>query len=447
MSSTPTEGAPAHGAGDSLLIQPLTAPVDAEVLVPGSRSLTNRAMLIAAMAAGRSVLRGALFSEDTEVMAGALNTLGLLVEPDPPEDTFTVWGNDGEIPAREAELFVANAGTAMRFLTAYVSLGHGRYRLDGVPRMRERPIQPLLDSLAALGVRAVSERGNGCPPVIVEADGLSGGRVRMRGDLSSQYFSALLLVGPLTAQGIEIETEGELVSRPYIDLTADVMARFGATMRHEAYRRMIVPGGQRYRATDYDVEPDASNASYFFAAAAITGGRVRVRHLRRDSAQVDIGFLDVLEAMGCAVTPVEDGLEVRGPERLRGLEVDMSAISDMAQTLAAIAPFAGEPVTIRNVAHARLQECDRVTAMATELARMGVRVEEFPDGLRIHPGRPQPAEIETYNDHRMAMSFALVGLAVPGIRIRNPVCVRKTFPDYFKRLETLRKPGGSAADH
>jgi 3-phosphoshikimate 1-carboxyvinyltransferase len=446
MSGSSSAGSPAHRSGDPLPIQPLTAPVDAEVRVPGSKSLTNRALLIAAMAEGRSVLRGALFSDDTELMAGALNQLGLLVEPDPPVDTFTVWGNDGEIPAREASLSAGNAGTAMRFLTAYVSLGHGRYRLDGVERMRQRPIQPLLDGLTALGVRAVSERANGCPPVIVEADGLPGGPVRMRGDLSSQYFSALLLVGPLTAHGIEIETEGELVSRPYIDLTAGVMARFGATMRHEAYRRMIVPGGQRYRAIDYEVEPDASNASYFFAAAAITGGRVRVRHLGRDSAQGDIRFLDVLEAMGCTVTAVEDGVEVRGPERLRGLEVDMSAISDMAQTLAAIAPFAAEPVTIRNIAHTRLQECDRIHAMASELDRMGVRVEEFPDGLRIHPGRPQPAVIETYDDHRMAMSFALAGLVVPGIRIRNPRCVRKTFPDYFAQLETLRQPGPPAAD-
>jgi 3-phosphoshikimate 1-carboxyvinyltransferase len=431
---------------DPLPIPPLAAAPDATVRLPGSKSITNRALLVAAMAEGRSLLRGALFSEDTEVMSGALTALGLRVEADPKAATCAVCGTGGAIPAAAAELFVGNAGTATRFLTAYVCLGHGRYRLDGVPRMRQRPIQPLLDSLTALGARARSEAGNGCPPVIVEADGLPGGRCRMRGDQSSQYFSALLLVGPRSVQGIEIETEGELVSRPYIDLTAAVMAAFGATMRHDAYRRMMVAGGQRYRATEYRVEPDASNASYFFAAAAITGGRVRVPHLRRDSAQGDLRLLDLLEVMGCAVTETGDGVEVRGPERLRGIEADMGDISDMAQTLAAIAPFADGPVTIRNVAHSRLQECDRVSAVATELDRLGIRVEEFPDGLRIHPGAPRPAVVRTYDDHRMAMSFALVGLAVPGIRIENPGCVRKTFPDYFARLNALREPDRPPAD-
>jgi 3-phosphoshikimate 1-carboxyvinyltransferase len=423
---------------DPLPIEPLGRPPDAVVTVPGSKSITNRALLVAAMAEGRSVLRDALFSEDTEVMAAALIRLGLRVEADPESAIVTVWGTGGAIPAPEAELFVGNAGTGARFLTAYLCLGHGRYRLDGVPRMRQRPIQPLLDSLSALGARAWSEAGNGCPPVIVEANGLPGGRCRMRGDQSSQYFSALLLVGPLSRQGIEIETEGELVSRPYIDLTAAVMADFSASMSHEAYRCMTVPGGQRYRAREYRVEPDASNASYFFAAAAATRGRVRVRHLHRDSAQGDIRFLEVLAAMGCTVTDSPAGVEVRGPEQLRGVEADMGDISDTAQTLAAIAPFASSPVTIRNVAHSRLQECDRVTAVATELCRLGIRVEEFPDGLRIYPGAPQPETVQTYNDHRMAMSFALVGLAAPGIRIADPVCVRKTFPDYFARLETLR---------
>jgi 3-phosphoshikimate 1-carboxyvinyltransferase len=423
---------------DPLAIVPLASPPDAVVTVPGSKSVTNRALLVAAMAEGRSLLKDALFSEDTEVMAAALQTLGLRVEPDADRATYAVWGTGGRIPAPEAELFVGNAGTATRFLTAYLCLGHGRYRLDGVPRMRQRPIQPLLESLTALGAALRSEAGNGCPPVIVAADGLPGGRCRMRGDQSSQYFSALLLVGPLAARGIEIETEGELVSRPYIDLTAAVMAAFGVSMSHDAYRRMTVPGGQRYRAVEYRIEPDASNASYFFAAAAITGGRVRVKHLHRDAAQGDIRFLEILERMGCAVTDTQGGVEVRGPERLEGIEADMGDISDMAQTLAAIAPFATSPVTIRNVAHSRLQECDRVAAVATELSRLGIRVEEFPDGLRIHPGQPDPAVIETYNDHRMAMSFALVGLVAPGIRIANPECVRKTFPDYFARLETLR---------
>jgi 3-phosphoshikimate 1-carboxyvinyltransferase len=430
----------------ALSVTPMPGGVDATVIVPGSKSITNRALLAAAMAEGESRLTGALFSDDTEVMAAALKTLGLRVEMDEAAATMTVWGTGGEIPAREAELFVGNAGTATRFLVPYLCLGHGRFRLDGVPRMRERPIQPLLDSLASLGASAVSELGNGCPPVVVNANGLRGGRVRMRGDQSSQYFSALLLTAPLTDQGVEIETEGELVSRPYIDLTAAVMGAFGATMRHEAYRRMIVPGGQRYRATEYAIEPDASNASYFFAAAAITRGRVTVRGLHRNSIQGDIRFLDILQQMGCTVTDSSDGVTVQGPDRLRGIDADLGDISDMAQTLAAIAPFAAEPVTIHNVAHSRLQECDRVTAVATELARLAVRVEEFPDGLCVHPGEPRGGLVRTYDDHRMAMSFALIGLVVDGIKIENPSCVRKTFPDYFARLADLQESSAQNAD-
>jgi 3-phosphoshikimate 1-carboxyvinyltransferase len=423
---------------DVLRIEPLSRPVDATVVVPGSKSYTNRALIAAALAEGHSVLRGALFSDDTRYMAGALRALGLRVEEDEAACRYEVWGTAGVLPNREATLFAGNAGTAARFLVATVSLGEGEFLIDGAPRMRQRPIQPLLDGLRQLGVDAVSESGTGCPPVRVRAHGIPGGRVSMRGDQSSQYFSALLLVGPLTARGIEIEVVGDLVSKPYIDLTADVMRQFGATMSHEDYRRMRVPGGQCYRACEYDVEPDASNASYFFAAAALTGGRVRVEHLGNHSAQGDLRFLDVLEAMGCAVQRGEDAIEVRGPERLRGVDVDMNAFSDMAQTLAAMAPFAGTPTTIRNIAHTRHQETDRLAAMATELRRLGVPVEESADALRIEPAVPQPAIIDTYDDHRMAMSFALVGLKAPGIALRDPGCVAKTFPDYFARLEGLR---------
>jgi 3-phosphoshikimate 1-carboxyvinyltransferase len=422
-----------------LAIEPLVRPVDATVVVPGSKSYTNRALLAAALAEGHSVLRGALFSDDTRYMVGSLRALGLRVEEDEGECRYEVWGTGGVLPNREATLFAGNAGTAARFLVAYVSLGEGEFVIDGAPRMRQRPIQPLLDGLRQLGVDAVSESGTGCPPVRIRAHGIPGGHVRMRGEQSSQYFSALLLVGPLTARGIEIEVEGDLVSKPYIDLTADVMRQFGATMSHKEYRRMRVPGGQRYRAREYDVEPDASNASYFFAAAALTGGRVRVEHLGTHSAQGDLRFLDVLRAMGCAVQRGEDAIEVRGPERLKGVDVDMNAFSDMAQTLAALAPFATTPTTIRNIAHTRHQETDRLAAMATELRRLGVPVEESADALRIEPAAPQPAVIDTYDDHRMAMSFALIGLKAPGISLRDPGCVAKTFPDYFERLERLRR--------
>jgi 3-phosphoshikimate 1-carboxyvinyltransferase len=429
---------------DPLPVEPLNGPVDAVVEVPGSKSYTNRVLLVAAMADGRSTLRGALFSEDTDRMADSLRRLGIRVEEDAANARFEVWGQGGRIPAASAELFVGNAGTATRFLVAFLGLGQGRYVVDGIPRMRERPIQPLLDALQSLGVSAVSVNGTGCPPVRVEARGMEGGEIRMRGDQSSQYFSALLMVAPLTRLGLTIHVEREMVSKPYIDLTAGVMAAFGARMeRDPEYRTLHVPGGQRYAARDYFVEPDASNASYFFAAAALTGGRVRVEHLGQGSAQGDLRFLEALEAMGCRVTRGEDFVEVRGPENgsLRGITVDANAFSDMSQTLYAMAPFCDGPTEVRNVEHSRLQECDRIAASAAELRRLGQQVEEFPDGLRMMPRPVTPAVVQTYHDHRMAMAFALVGLKVPGIAIADPGCTGKTFPDYWQRLEQLRRSG------
>ena len=423
---------------DRIDIQPFAQPPDACVSVPGSKSITNRALVAAALAGGRSLLHGALFSDDTRCMLEALRALGLRVASDEAAATLAVEGAGGRVPSPAAELFVGNSGTTVRFLTALVALGHGRYRLDGIPRMRQRPIEPLLDSLRQLGAHAFSEQGTGCPPVVVQANGLTGGHARMRGDLSSQFFSALLLAAPVTRQGMEIEVEGELVSKPYIDLTAAVMRAFGASMSHDVYRRLRVPAGQRYQAREYEIEPDASNASYFFAVAAITGGHVRVEGLGRESAQGDYRFLEILERMGCRVERGADATEVWGPGSLQGVEADMKDISDMAQTLAALAPFAAGPTLILGIAHTRLQETDRVAAMVTELRRLGQSVEEYPDGLRITPAPVRPAELATYDDHRMAMAFALIGLRVPGIRLLDPACVAKTFPDYFSRLDSLR---------
>lgn len=424
---------------DEISIQPLARPPDAAIRVPGSKSITNRALVAAALAEGKSHLHGALFSDDTRYMLEALRTLGVPVEADEPAARLAVEGAAGRVPAAAADLFVGNSGTTIRFLTALVALGRGQYRLDGIPRMRQRPIEPLLDSLRQLGADAYSESGTGCPPVIVRAAGLAGGRARMRGDLSSQFFSALLLVAPLTPRGIELAVEGELVSKPYVDLTAAVMRAFGASISHDEYWRLTVPGGQKYRARDYEIEPDASNASYFFAAAALTGGHVRVEGLGRDSAQGDYRFLDILERMGCRVERGAAATGVWGPERLRGVEEEMSDFSDQAQTLAALAPFAGSPTTVRGIAHTRLQETDRVAAMVAELRRLGQEVEEYPDGLRITPAPVRPAAMHTYDDHRMAMAFALVGLRAPGIRLLDPACVAKTFPDYFSRLDQLRR--------
>lgn len=420
-------------------IIPLESPPDVEIRVPGSKSYTNRALVIAALAQGSSTLVDALFSDDTLYMSQALPKLGIPVKTRKDEGIFEVKGCNGIISARKAELFVGNAGTAMRFLASMVALGNGVFRIDGNERMRQRPIQDLLFALRSLGVQAQSVNNDGCPPVEILADGIQGGRAVVPGTKSSQFLSALLMSVPYAQKDVELEVQGELIAKPYIDITLSVMETFGIHVKRQGYQYFFIPSGQRYQARDYKVEPDASNASYFFAAAALLGGRVRVLGLNARSAQGDARFVDILAAMGCRVLKGEDFIEVQGPEKLQGIDVDMNALSDTMQTLAAIAPFADGDVIIRNVAHTRYQETDRLHAVATELQRLGVQVEESEDSLVIHPGPVQPAEIETYDDHRMAMSFALIGLKVSGIVIKDPGCVSKTFPDYFERLEKLRR--------
>jgi 3-phosphoshikimate 1-carboxyvinyltransferase len=409
--------------------------------VPGSKSITNRALPIAALARGESELTGALFSDDTRYMAEALNQLGVRVEADEANNAFSVTGGDGTFPAASADLFIGNSGTSVRFLTAVLTLGHGEFRIDGVPRMRERPIQPLITALNDLGSQVRSAENTGCPPVIVTGDGLPGGPVSVPGDRSSQYFSALLIAAPYARNGVEILVEGELVSKPYMPMTAETMRAFGVEVELDEvdWKRFAVAPGQHYEGRSYHIEPDASNASYFFAAAAITGGRVRVDGLGKSSTQGDLNFVRVLEAMGATVTIADAYTEVIGPPHgaLRGVDLDLNAISDTAQTLAAIAPFAEGPTTIRGIEHARLKETDRVAALATELRKLGQQVEERPDGLTITPQPITPADIDTYDDHRMAMSFGVATLRAPGIRILDPGCTAKTFPDFFQRLTSL----------
>ena len=418
------------------MIEPLDRPPNCELRVPGSKSLTNRALLIAALAEGESELDGVLFSDDTHYMIEAWRQLGIAVTVDRAEARCTVAGHGGAIPVTGADLYVGNAGTAMRFLVAAVALGHGRFRVDGSARMRERPIGDLLDGLTQIGARVHSEAGAGCPPVVVDADGLSGGAAAIAGQQSSQFVSALLMVAPCMRDGLRLTVEG-LVAAPYVDMTLAVMAAFGVTSGRDGYRMLSV-APQRYRARRYAIEPDASSAHYFLAAAALTGGRVRVHGLGRTSLQGDVRFVDLLEQMGATVERGEDYLEVRGGGDLDGIDADLNAISDTAPTLAALAPFARRPVTIRNIAHVRLQESDRLRVVATELNRLGVRVRELPDGLVVEPSTVRPGVVETYDDHRIAMSFAILGLRARGVGVRGPQCVRKTFPDFFERLEELR---------
>jgi 3-phosphoshikimate 1-carboxyvinyltransferase len=429
---------------DVIEIAPLAGPVRATVTAPGSKSLTNRALLIAALADGLSVLTGALASDDTCYMAGALRALGVRIDeaPEPNGGTrFTITGCRGQFPARQADLNIGASGTAARFLTAAITLGQGHYTLDGIPRMRERPIAPLLDALTQLGADIRSRDGNGCPPVVAEAHGLPGEQCSVRGDVSSQFLSALLMVGPYAGGGINVRVEGELVSRPFIGVTTAIMRDFGVTVLADGDRFRVPPGV--YQAREYAIEPDATAASYFFAAAAVTGGSVRVAGLGRDAVQGDLAFTDVLEQMGCTIERAADGITVHGPAQLAGVDADLGPISDTAQTLAAIAPFASGPVTMRGLAHTRLQETDRLAAVTTELRRLGCRVDERPDGLMIYPSALHGGTVATYGDHRMAMSFALPGLRVPGIRIADPGCVAKTFPDYFTRFEQMRMGDGN----
>jgi 3-phosphoshikimate 1-carboxyvinyltransferase len=427
---------------ETLEIVPLDRPAQATIRVPGSKSITNRALILAALSDPEkgSELHGACQSEDTEIMIAALRDLGFSVRTDWAGSQVQVRrGPHAQIiPAAQADLFVGNSGTTMRFLTALVSLGHGRYRLDGVARMRERPMGDLLGALQQLGVNALSERGDGYPPVIVQANGLAGGQVRIQGNLSSQFLSGLLMAAPLARDNITINVDGHLVSRPYVAMTLAMMRDFGVQVEQEKPDRFYVPGNQRYQGRAYPIEPDASAAGYFFAAAAITQGEVSVAGLGSQSLQGDLRFTSVLEEMGCHLKKPASMTAIKGWP-LRGVEADMNAISDCVMTLAAVACFAEGPTTIRNVAHIRHKESDRLQALATELRKVGAQVDEFPDGLKITPGPLHGAEIETYNDHRIAMSMALIGLKVPGIVIRNPGCVAKTYPGFFEDLEKLRK--------
>jgi 3-phosphoshikimate 1-carboxyvinyltransferase len=420
-------------------IEPLARPPDATVSVPGSKSISNRAALLAALATGGSVLEGVGFGDDTRHMAAALGQLGVAVEADERAARLAIEGCGGRWPASTATLFVGNAGTAMRFLVAALCLGHGRYRIDGTARMRERPIEDLVAALRALGADVRCELPTGAPPVVVAARGLAGGAVEMSAEKSSQFLSAVLQVAPYAEHDVTVQLRGTVIAQPYIDLTLAVMRQWGVDVERDGYREFVIRGGQRYRAQRYAIEPDASSAHYFWAAAALTGGRVRVEGIGCDSLQGDVHFVRLLEQMGATVRAEGAGITVSGPGELGGIDVDLNACSDTVPTLAALAPFCRGPVRIRNVAHLRWQESDRLHAVATELARLGATVREQDDGLEIEPSCLRGAEVHTYDDHRIAMAFALIGLKVPGVRIVDPGCTAKTFPDYFERLEGLRR--------
>ena len=427
-------------------IHPIGHPVDLDIAVPGSKSISNRYLVMGALADGEATISGLLHCDDTHYMTESLKTLGFQTQTDWKNQTCRIKGEGGFIPVKGCELFASGSGTLMRFIAAFVTLGNGRFRLDGNERMRQRPIEDLLQGLRLMGVNAYSEFSNQCPPVIVEARGLPGGATSIDGSRSSQYISALLLVAPYALKPMRIEVTGNFVSRPYVELTLKCMSDFGVSTlnKPEDYRHLQPAHGVKYRAGHYDVEGDASAASYFLAAAAILGGRCCVTNVDADSAQGDSRFADVLQQMGCSVRKGflsgNRGIEVSRDVRnsLRPIQVDMNDMPDVVMTLASVCLFAEGTSSIRNVGNLRIKETDRLAALSNELRRMGASIKEENDALEITPRAIMRAKIETYDDHRMAMAMSLVGLSQSGICIKNPACVSKSYPLFFTDLEKLR---------
>ncbi len=424
-------------------ITPAGEPLNAAVRLPGSKSITNRAMIAAALADGPSTLTGALFSDDTEYLIACLQSLGVRVTSNAASARIDIAGTGGNITAAEADLFCGNSGTTIRFCTALCTLGAGAYRLDGVDRMRQRPIGPLVDALRQLGAAVGYEIEEGHPPVLVRGGTLRTGAVTLVSPPSSQFVTALLLVAPYAMGDVFLDVRGGVVSAPYLAMTVTLMDAFGVAVVDQLdadAARFVVPAPQRYAGTEFAIEPDASNASYFLAAPAVTGGSVTVEGLGTSSIQGDVRFVDVLERMGCTVAREPHRLTVSKPPKakLTGVDADLNAMPDTAQTLAVVALFADGRTTIRNVANLRLKETDRLAALAAELVKFGARVDVGDNHIAIDPPvAPQPAHVATYDDHRMAMSFALAGLALDGVEILDPACVNKTFPDFFERFDGL----------
>jgi 3-phosphoshikimate 1-carboxyvinyltransferase len=409
------------------------------VRMPGSKSISNRVLLLAALADGVTGIRDLLDSDDTRVMLDALDRLGVRIE----RDSATVHGSGGAFPVKSAELHLGNAGTAFRPLTAVLAMCGGEYRLSGVPRMHERPIGDLVEALRGLGARIDYAGEPGYPPLAIHPGAIRGGITRVRGSVSSQYLSALLMAAPLAGSETRIDVEGDLISRPYVEITLNLMRRFGVEVRRDGWKSFAVPGGRYSSPGTIRVEGDASSASYFLAAGAIGGGPVRVEGVGRTSIQGDVRFAEVLEQMGASVSMGEDWIEAAGPARgkLKAVDADLNHIPDAAMTAAVAALFADGTSAIRNIASWRVKETDRIAAMAKELRKLGARVEEGADFIRVTPPDAlRSADIDTYEDHRIAMSLSLAALGGVRVRINDPECVGKTFPDYFDALAGISAP-------
>jgi len=418
-----------------IAIRPL-ANLDAVVSLPGSKSLTQRAMAIAALAQGESLLKNILVSDDTAILAAALRTLGVEIRQRGTD--LTIRGTCGAISGTGGKISLGNNGTALRLLAGIVSLGEGPFFLTGDKRLWERPLKPLLDALTSLGVKNHTQDETGYPPVTIEGGGIRGGTVALRDIGSSQYVSALLIAAPYADGEITIVLEGRIPSLPYIALTVETMDKFGVKVVSAGDNRYVVKSGQRYRGREFTIESDVSSASYFFLAAALTKGRVSVNNINPQTHQGDIGFLPLLESLGCTVLLGKSSVELVGGEMPDGdMVFDMGEIPDIVPSLAVLCARRKGRSVIRNVPHLRLKESDRIAALATELRKTGIHAEELPDGLVIEGGIPRGTRIETYNDHRIAMSFAILGLVAPGMEIEAEICVGKSFPGFWKTLEGL----------
>jgi 3-phosphoshikimate 1-carboxyvinyltransferase len=406
------------------------------VQVPGSKSYTHRTLIAAGLAAGQSEVVRPLLSEDCLLTMQALRQMGVAVGE--PGERITVTGCGGALKATDLPIELGNSGTSMRLLTAIAALGRGDYTLTGTARMQERPIRELGDALAGLGVPVAYGRRPGCPPITVSGGRIAHRKVQIDCRVSSQYLSGLLLAAPCTEKGMAIEVAGGPVSKPYIDMTVEILERFGIVVNRDGYTRFDVPGRQRYRCGSYEVAPDASQAGYFWAAAAVSGATVTVQGVYADAIQGDVRLAQVLGRMGCRVDATPAGIAVTGGE-LKAVAVDMGDMPDMVPTLAVVAAFARGTTVITNVAHLRAKECDRLAAVEAELAKMGINAHSTADELHVTGGTPHGAEIETYEDHRIAMCFAVAGLRVAGVRIKNPGCVAKSFPDFWEVFGGLGK--------
>lgn len=408
--------------------------------VPGSKSITNRALLLATLAEGISTLRGVLFSDDSRHFLKCVQDLGFETQVDEAGRLVRVKGLGGAVPLTKADLYVGSAGTAARFLTACLGLSEGIYRMDASEQMRRRPMAPLLCALKELGCGILYDAEEGHFPFVLRGHGFRKEQISINIDSSSQFLSALLIVSCLCKRDFTTHIEGTH-GMAYIDMTLKMMEQFGVCTEKASGSTFLTRAGQHYRALDYRIEPDVSAACYFYAMSPLLHVPVRVNHVHFDSLQGDVAFIRLLEEMGCLAADTPEGIVLSPPAEgmFHGITADMSACSDQAITLAAIAPFAEGSTTINGIGHIRFQESDRIAAITAELSRMGIRCDERQDGITIYPGRPAPSTVETYDDHRMAMGFSLTGLRSPGIVIADPGCCRKTFEDYFEVLDDVIK--------